>query len=566
MIHYFKYTQGDAFTLNGSDYKGMVHVIDNAAFTDATPSITSKPLTSKGTFASQFILTKGNYNLPSFTDKLKTSISSINVYPRATLNIETLSNIFDTLHKNNVFLYSSGVRYNPNMFNVLYKSQENQSSIFTLSAKTSQPKSQYLPLNVSPLTALEVQNVDAITQNLSTNGSLFISQGNEYKYYNNNITCNSFARSLCAVVFADGFNSGDFTHDHLFYNRYDNVIYQTNQENFTIFSYDFRSPTNTVSLIDRIDLTPTGTATTPYNASYSRNYRACIAINQGVFTVEIFPTNTTELAKRLSPEDIGVDSVLRIAQRFEDDLLVVLGLKDGVYVLAVYDIIDLITKNTKPVILPLTDVTETPTWIELCEFDSDLIFLKYYDSRGAISSLQARSLSNPTITIFSITNDNVYTIFVNNIINEITTPINLARDIVFRNTTPQLLDIQFNTNNEFLSFVLSDHYILTDNRFPLDEIIPSNTICNYVGVDIDDNSIGLSMNAALKNIIQDTITLYYILTERFTSFINTTTDIPDITVDDFYIYGNESINVPVLNRIIDKIYKMQSTLADRLSL
>jgi hypothetical protein len=567
MISYYKYTQGDAFTLDGNDYHGMVHVIDGVAFTGGAQTQQSKQLTSKNTFASEFILTQSNYNLPSFTNKLKQSITPVNVYPRATLNIETLTDIFDTLHKNNILLYSSGIRYDSNMFNLLYKNDTTLPSTFTLSAKGSTPKSQRLPLNVTPLSIIENEFIDEITQNHNKNGSLFISLLDEYKYYNNNSVCKSFAGSLSSVTFEEGLNSGsDFTHEHLFYNRYDNVIYQTNNENFCLFSYDFRSPLNTVSLIDKIDLTPKGTPTNLYNASYSRNYRSVITTNQGVFNVEIYPTDTTERAKLLSPEDIGVDSILRISQRFEDDMLVVLCLKNREFVLCVYDVIDLITKDTKPTILNLTGLENIPTWVELSDFDSDLVFLRGYTSSGFLSSFEARSLSNPTITNFKITQPDIYNIYTNTIINKIDTHINLASNIVLRNTVPLILDIQFSSQDRFNSFLLSDHFILTDSVFPITSIIPTNLPSLYDGVRIEDNSIGLGINSALRNIIQDTVTLYYTFTERFTNFVNTSTEIPDITIDDFFVYGNESINVSVLNRVIDKIYRLQSTIADRLSL
>jgi len=50
MIDYFKYTNGDSFTLSGYEYSGIFTVHEGKAFTGKTYNTTSKLLSGKDTF------------------------------------------------------------------------------------------------------------------------------------------------------------------------------------------------------------------------------------------------------------------------------------------------------------------------------------------------------------------------------------------------------------------------------------------------------------------------------------------------------------------------------------
>ena len=50
MISYFKYTAGEAFTLDGENYAGYFNVENKKAYTGKTRTASSQPLSAKNTF------------------------------------------------------------------------------------------------------------------------------------------------------------------------------------------------------------------------------------------------------------------------------------------------------------------------------------------------------------------------------------------------------------------------------------------------------------------------------------------------------------------------------------
>jgi hypothetical protein len=56
MISYFKYTNGDAFTLNDVDYSGFFTIVDSVAYTGKVKDSNSELLTPKQNFISNFFL------------------------------------------------------------------------------------------------------------------------------------------------------------------------------------------------------------------------------------------------------------------------------------------------------------------------------------------------------------------------------------------------------------------------------------------------------------------------------------------------------------------------------
>ena len=60
MISYYKYTTGEAFTLNGDDYTGSFHILSGVAYTGQYPSVDTLELTPKDTFLSDIYVNELN--------------------------------------------------------------------------------------------------------------------------------------------------------------------------------------------------------------------------------------------------------------------------------------------------------------------------------------------------------------------------------------------------------------------------------------------------------------------------------------------------------------------------
>lgn len=582
MISYFKYTDGNAFTLDGQDYRGMINVVNNTAFTGSVRDSTSKILSSKQTFYSGFFLNSQNYIDPP-TTSISAEISAVNVYPRSILTVNTLSEILNTLNTNNIKIFKAGMRYNPVYFNLSYRDQSTLPATYCLSSKSSSPTTQRLPLHNLNLSEIGNTELDTLLTNQQNSGSLFVALSNSFKYYNNKIVASGTVNELSSINISPGLNSADFTNNFLSYDRYSDLVYQTNGITYTIYTYDFYSPNNTMFLVDKIDLTAQSTTTDLNNSVYGRNYRSIIALDQGILNIEIYSLKDSLLQKTITSKMLNLDSIARIAQRFEDDILVVLGIRGNELILQSYDIVEILLGNitsTEVSLLTfdLLSPESIPNSIELSNFDSDIIFFKYTNGDN-LTSLQLRSLSTSRspLVVYSIDNLSITNIQINSIFEQVTKNVELCNDIVMGSNDLSVLDIKFYPTEYLNNIVVSTDFIRTDNYPIIESIVPVSLRQNYSEYTTGDNSIGLAINSLLKSIIQDTVSLYYYFTEKYSSRIfldvngyafgvNLPTSIKDLIIDDLYVYGNESMNVSVLNRVLKKIYNVQYYLANTIAL
>lgn len=570
MISYFKYTDGNAFTLDGQDYRGMLNVIDNEAFTGAIYSSSSKILSSKGNFYSSLFLTKENY-INAANTSLRDSILPVNIYPRSILTINSLLEIFETLNSNNIKLYKAGLRYDPLYYNIYYRETSTLPSTYCLSAYNSTYKCQRLPLNSLRIDGENNSDLFTLTKNQEKQGSLFISLSDSFKYYNNKVVASGIVNALSSITFNTGITDPNFSHEALSFDKYNELIYQSNDDSFNIFTYDFYSPNNQVYLVDRISTTETSTVTNKFNSAYGSNYRSVIVTDQGLFKIEIYSLKDFKLLKTLTPELLKLNAISKIAQRFEDDLLVVLGYRNNELILQTYDIVDLLLYDTVLSEISITNtsgsIESNPDFIELSNFDSDIIFFKYYSGSG-LSSIQFRSLTSsrsPLVT-YSFENLSINSAQVNNVINEINQNIQTTNNIAFKKDVQEILDIKFYPTDSINNIIFTSDFFRTDNYSLIDNIVPLSLKQNYTSNNISDNSLGLTLNSLFKSIIQDTITLYYIFSQKFTTGVNQPTYLSDLETNDFYLYGNESINVSVLNRVLKRIYDVQYFLASTITM
>ena len=136
MISYYKFTDGNAFTLDGKDYEGFFNVEEGEAYTGRTKTETSQALSAKNNFITFAFLDKREFdnNVTSTTTNL---VSSLNYSPRNILSNDFLKRNFRTLFENNLSLFSLSQVYNPSLYNSA-TSSDNLSScaFFGLSSTT----------------------------------------------------------------------------------------------------------------------------------------------------------------------------------------------------------------------------------------------------------------------------------------------------------------------------------------------------------------------------------------------------------------------------------------------
>lgn len=581
MISYFKYTDGTDFTLNGSAYAGLINVVDSTVYTGSIFSSNSKKLSSTGTFIAKCFEEKLNFNY-SASSSLQDQLQQVSVYPRTILTLETLKDTLDVLAKNNAIIFSSGVRFDNNFLNPLYRSPTGQSFTNCITSFTNTNlRPIQLPLNKLPARFSAQANTSGFSEvfsQTSKKSSILLTDGlSGFKYFNNGGVVTGTSNSISALSFSRGYDiNADFTHNYLHYNRHTGLVYQTNEQNFSIFSIDYTAPIPRTFLQDIIDISSTNTYTSVYNVTYGRNFR-CVLVETGSdIAIEFYRLSNSELITILSRKDLGFNTITNICQRFEDDLLIVIGTDfNGATVFATFDIEDIVNNNVKPIVYALDIVPFTATFIECVDFDSDIVVLKRYNNLNFLEAVEYRSISAPSTPLARYTSTFDTVVRVNDIVS--TMSVDLSADITvlgtfYSNYDSYFIDIRHSTSNIINTSIVTDSSFAVDSKTTYTYLLPKNLKQNYTNeLDLTRNSsIGLTINGAMRKIIQDTLLVYYNFCQKFKFDDN----VPSYTIanflrsfnlDNLVLYSNESINIGTLNRIINAIIDIQNAIATELS-
>ena len=578
MIAYYKHTYGGDFLLNGSDYTGPLTVIDSIAYTGSVFTTNSRQLSNTGTFLSNCLLKKLNFKYTA-DPIVERDIESVSVYPRTILTLDTLVDTFDVLNENNLKLYCAGVRVDNNFLNPLYRSPDNLS--FT-NCITSFNNVNFRPVKL-PLSRLPViyslQATDANFGKIFTptnlKSSILLTDNlSGFRYFNNSGLATGLVNSVSAILFKDGYpENSSFTHNFLYYNKYINSIYQTNENtSYSIFDIDYTSPIPRTILRDTISTSLLNIPISPFTSAYGRNFRSVIVQTGDDVIIEVYGVTNTDKVLDLTRESLGFDEFIRICQRFEDDILIVYGKRSGVTIIASFDIEALINGDFTPSSYSESEIS-IPTTIECVDFDSDIIVLKTYNSNNYLDKVELASISAPKLPLAQFSSNFNSTVKVNDLINTMTSDLSADQTVLgtfFKNYDSYFIDMQYSTGDVINTAIIAQDSLTVDTKTVYYYLLPAELKQNYdnSAPAIRNSSIGLTINSVLRTIIQDTLLIYYNFTERFR--YSSSTKLPQDTIanilktfnlDNLLLFSNESVNIGSLNRVINSIITIQRALA-----
>ena len=587
MISYFKYTDGQDFTLNGTPYAGVFSVIDGDAYTGAVYNSSSKKLSSTDTFLSECYYEKLNFNFSAGSPSLVQQIEQVSVYPRTILTIDTLTDIFNTLTRNNAKIFASGVRLDNNFLNQMYRSPSTltyTNCITSFSNTNLQPVQ--LPLSRLPVSFTLQSNIDefnAVFTPTNEKSSILLTDGlSGFKYFNNGGCSTGLCNSSSPVTFVNGYQINDeeefgFTHKYLYFNRYSNTIYQTNNTTFSIFEVNYTSPNPRTFLKDSISISNTfNTPVSPYSSVYGRNFRSVLVGTGNDIILEIYRVSDAELITSLTRASLGFSVITNIAQRFEDDTIVILGTDaNSNWYFAEFDIENLVNGDITPIVYTsITPLLTAPTIIEFVDFDSDIVIFKFYNNNGYLESVEYRSISSPITPMCKFLQPFDAGAAKNDIVSSLSADLSADDTVIgtFYNTFDSyFIDLTHRTDNRINTAIITDSSLAVDTKSVYAFLLPSDLKQNYVqrAHEIRNSSIGLTLNGALREIIQDILSVYYNFAQRY----DFNRDLPTYIVanalqsfnlDNLVLYSNESINVATLNRVINSVLFIQQAIAAEL--
>lgn len=565
MISYFKYVEPGAFTLNGSSYSGMVNVVGSNVYSGGKFTSNSSLLSATETFLPQVIKNAINIG-PIFGKPIP--IDKANILQRDILNLNTVNTITEKLNDNNLLIFANQTTYNPNLFNTLSRTQDLLTYTYCVTSVNDNFSGKLLPKFRS--SASETDFIKIRNTSTEDNTLFFADLSGTYYYYSSGFVAKGNTSNSSAPAISVGLNASTFDHKYIKFNPYNNTLYQTKEDSCFVYNFNYGNGGNILSLNDKLDITATRTLTDRRNAAYGANYRSALVQEQGILVLELAYINSQDAIKVYSPQDLGFNTLTRIVQRFEDDILVVIGTVGDNIFAKVYDISTLIT-STEPIFAnQLQDIAITDVY-ELATFDSNILIVRRYNNNSTLDHVEFRSILDSTYPLvrYSV-NSQLGILKVNQIINEQYTQIQ-STDIVLLPTNAAsnnniVYDIQFSVNDKFNAIIVfSDSYSVINNA-PFLYLVSPDTEKKFISTDISDNSIGLNLNNTFKNIIFDTVKLYVSCSKKYKynggyviGYEPTVLD--NVIVDDLYFYENEYINVGVINRIINNLYTLQEKLA-----
>lgn len=565
MISYFKYTDGTGFTLDGANYSGMVTVVNDAAYAGSVYTSRSKVLSSKETFISSAILNQIEFDY-NFSSNLKSKIASIEVYPKSILDITSITNIIDTLTENNLKIFASGVGYDQNYGNPLFNDSNTNTFVYGISSNGGPIISRK---NIQTTLDLKQAGYIQTDKPVTDSSSIFTTLSSSFKYFNKDVTVQGAINSPTAPTISQSLIEGlGGNRSNIFYDKYREVIYQTAPSTVNIYTYDYDSPNNTILIKDELELSKLGVVEDLSKASYGKNYRAVVAKNQGQLALELYAVNSSEIIKSLTFEDVGIDNIKHLIQRFEDDALVLVGDIKGKLSMSIYDISKLAT-NTAPIYSQEIDTQNNPTVVRFSPFDSNIILFYYY-TNTELDFIEFRpiSVSGTVSPVTKMTSDQFTLPVESSAFSELTDVISTSTPTLY-DSTSFTYDVQFDVSDKVYSLTLANNYIKTNNNTIFNTIVPLDTAVRYNSIEVSDSSIGLVLNSAFKSIIYDTLMLYYTFNtvKRIDSesiYQQTSSNIKNIDTSNLLLYSNESINVGALNRTIEEILTLQLDLAGKI--
>ena len=158
MIDYFKYTNGDSFTLSGERYQGLFNVQDGKAFTGKMfDSSTSKLLSGNNMFLADCFLEEFEFDR-TVSEVKSTKLQQPFISPRNVIDQNFIDKNLQLLHLNNLNIYALSIIANPNIFDFLNSAKNGDAYFLGLSSgkldlrnnDTKLSKTNAFPIQIDP--------------------------------------------------------------------------------------------------------------------------------------------------------------------------------------------------------------------------------------------------------------------------------------------------------------------------------------------------------------------------------------------------------------------------------
>lgn len=583
MISYFKYTNGEAFTLSDMNYTGFFTVVDGNAYTGKKLDENSELLTPKENFITDFYLRKMEF------DNQSGNIENIDPYFSNSfdvLNKTELDKIFDIINKNNLIVFKSLFIQNPQIMDF----DENDCHFYGLS--TSDASSIFDDFMNGKKVVVEIEEFSNSTEwsfldNIKY-GDFVVKSDESFKYLCSTGTDlilikGSFTDTSVLIYNIEKLN---FTIDvyGIHYDDTANKLYVMIHDELLIYEgLNFIECDNLI-LIDSIKLKPVettilkwGSAKKEYDlvtASYNSLYLNINQNNEKYFklgnklrthlsenTLTLYNKNDDQALLGISLSDYNIEKVIAIDIRNIDDAICLLHYSNNEYQFSFFDPYEFEStfKNYTVFDIPESDVYT----LKFSSFDSNIVFL------CTRNKVESRFISNPS---YAASNFREF---------GLKYPQRLKWGSAFRKYDKNkskwnLDDSNYFTNINFKEISRGNKtYSLLHNsgrlyalKHPIIDTyqasIDRNTLKYFKNIKCGNDSFGVLFNKELFNMTKDMLTLH---TKAINAYRIKNDDVLlnkvnkiEYDLNNLRMNGNESVNTVTMQRIFTLIVEIQEKL------
>jgi len=563
MISYYKYTNGEAFTLNDKDYIGFFNVIDGIAYTGKVKSIKSESLIPKKTFISEIYLSKMEFD-SNFDKNIKLNVPITEKFEFFTKT--ELEKTLNLINLNNLNIYKSLVFQNRDFLN-FYKSDV---FFYGLSSTKSDIRNNDDVSGKKGIIQIDPFSNDDKWKFLDNikSGSFLVKGNDEFLYYcSDNIRsytlAGNFSNPSEKLRLLEDSDVDGSVFDVMIDDIDSSVVQATNRK-LTMYDFEIFRECGRLVKKDEIVIQP-GLLFMKIGNSIR------LEISTTGFFIKNKYSNDIIYQNSINYYELG--TILNCQVRLIDDLIAIVSIKNDKYVITYID-------------------SEFPDRIfkqyELMYFKKENFKLNFSDSDSNLiiftfeSAIQTRYISN-SIYPASTTSDTNYAYSILNYLpnygwnfgnlsfdssNGIKWNSNLLRSNKYNNI---LIDSKIVGNSVYALFHNVGRIYVTKKTISEDLKIfkiPKDLKKETFNVNCSNSSLGLYINNYLKNIVIDTINLYAnsecgVRLSENGEFLNLKElQNLDIPVENMFFNGNEQLNVVALKRIFETISEIQRRIIE----
>lgn len=584
MTNYFKYTNGEAFLLNGQDYKGFFHVKDGYGYTKKIHSDLSEKLTPKKNFLSNFYLKKLEFdNQLQFIEQITPNFS--NTFD--IINKNELTKLFESIDYNNLVIFKSLVIQRPEIINF----DENNCHYYGLSSSPVDMRNDDTMITKNVISQIDPYEYSPEWEfmNNITHGSLFVSSDESFKYL-----CTTGLRlfivkgsvEVGSFLTYEEIKLADFEEVYnIHYDQPNGRISIVVNNEIRIYRAKNFIECDELILIDIINLGDIESNILTWglqkefsqtfgrfrsrfynddsNNSEDLRFGNNLRIVNNLDQINIYNKYSNTKINALSNKKYNINNILSVSIRTDDDLIGILHQNDSKYYLSFFDPYNIDTTFKTHEISNLSDSKKYNIYFS--DVDSNILHINTENQH------QIRFISNPTHAPGQMKNFNLKypdaLIFGD--------AFEKFRDSITKWNTSTLSSNNYKNIGVSIFTVKNRRYILLNNSGRLYYLkqslsdmylksFPIDATKEYEQISCGDNSFGLSFNKNIERILKDTLTLY---TKSNNSFIFEKNDtilskIKEInySIENLYFNGNESVNIITTQRILSLINDIQEDL------